>query len=617
MRARLDRWDWLFALIATTFALGPWALYLRGFLHASVVAVHRSAGDIQYLPLVAGLANFELGDHQVWESRGEGLCSFPLAALLPHAVGLRLFGAPGLALVDALAGGAYFLIGRWLFVEIGLERRWASWLSLMNLLLGLPGAFIPFHDLGFPLAVFPDPSAVWPLSPFRFPRPFVTDLFVLLAMASLVRFVAAPRLRDGVLAGAMIAAALLQSDIYSATAVLPLLLAAAAGRLLIGALASNAGKKRLFVFVFAFGALVLPFMLQRLFEHPDVPRRFGVRPATLADFPMSALNLERLRAALLATALVLSPLLLGRVRRHRDLRRMLPALACLFAVVALASLSRSLFVLGAGQIAQPYHFDLLHERFLAIAIFATLALLLQVLVTTLARLLRRHWRDRAALVGSVLSAVLVLTVAWRHVDGAWHAPLLRYHVRSDFFHYRELGPDYLRDFYLVTRELRRRAREGLRVIATLDHELAVWWVTFQGGALLNPDPFATPLPAAEIERRLVALGSLLGLDEYGFLDLLTQANDPQKNNRLGHNNIVTNFFFSHARYSAGHTWILVIPREERRRLMKLYRDSPYVDYRVDAVVLFARGSLAELGPDPERFTLAFENPTFRVYVASR
>jgi hypothetical protein len=201
----------LYAVLSGTIGLSTWWPLLGGRLGESLAAVHRSAGDSQYLPLLSGLARFNFGDSQVWEARGQGWMSFPLAPLVPHAVGLRLFGGFGLLVVDVAVAVLYYFIGRALLLALGLERRLAGWVSIVSLFACFGGLLEPFYQLGVPLGLYPNPSVVWPLSAMRFPRPWVTDVFLLLALLSLVRLLTARRFHAGLTAFS--AVALLQADI--------------------------------------------------------------------------------------------------------------------------------------------------------------------------------------------------------------------------------------------------------------------------------------------------------------------------------------------------------------------------------------------------------------------
>ena len=545
---------------------------------------------------------------------------------------MGLLGQYGWVVADVGVSIAYFLLGRLLFTQIGLPGRWAS-LASVGLLLGcFLDAFAFLFDLGIPFGPFPSPTVMGPLSALRIPRPFVTEVFALFAVAALLALCLPgverrpnQQRRDALLAGVAIAA-LAQADIYAAAALLPVFMLVVTGRLAWELADPNRralGLQRAILLLVTAAVLLAPFAVQRLLEHPDIPRRFGVYRVPRSSASLSTVALIQFAAALIgASVLAAAAFLRGAWRRDPAARRTLLSLACLFALAAGSAVAKPLFVVATGTMVQEYHFDQQFPQrfglacaFLAVsgAWFLARAFARRATVAAGSSLRASRWLERGA---AVVCSVLVCVWAFRHTALEYRRPLPGYHVRSDFFHYGELGESYLRDFRQLTKELAARAGSGLRVLATLDHELAVWWIIGPpGGAVLNPDPFVTPLPDAEIERRLVAFGAAMQLDSGQFARFVVQGNDPVLNNEMGHNNIVVNLFLSHQKYGGPLGWNLQVPPAELRRLEQLYREEAGRDsYRIDGIVLFARGALSALTPDPERFVLAYENPTFRLYV---
>jgi hypothetical protein len=472
---------------------------------------------------------------------------------------------------------------------------------------------------GIPFGPFPSFSVVAPHSAFRIPRPFVTEVFALFTIAALLAFCLPDpkrspnqRRRDALLAGAAVAA-LAQADIYAAAAMLPVFMLVVGGRLaweLADPDRRALGFQRAILLMLAAALLLAPFVAQRLLEHPDIPRRFGVYGVPRSSASLSTEALHQFAVALMVCAgLAAAAILPAGSRRDPATRRMLFSLACLFALAAGSAVAKPLFVLVTGTMVQEYHFDLQFAQRGGLA-FAFLAV--SAIWFAVASLGASHRLTRGA---ALVCSLLVCVWAFRHAALDYQRPLSGYHARPDFFHYGELGESYLRDFRQLTKELRTRAGSGLRVLATLDHELAVWWIGSQGGAVLNPDPFVTPLPDAEIERRLVAFGAATQLSPREFIRFIVQDDNPVLNNSYGHNNVVVNLFLGHQKYGGRSGWTLQIPPAELERLEHLYREQAGRDaYRIDGIVLFARGVLSGLIPDPRRFALVYQNPTFRLYL---
>jgi hypothetical protein len=623
--------DALHVVVAATIGLSSWWPMLRGALEPSIASVHRVAGDIQYQPLIYALAHLDVGESSVLERHGDAVASFPLAALLGHALSVGLLGRYGWVVADVATGVAYFLLGRLILTRLGLPGRWASLASIALLLGCFYDSFAFLFARGIPFGPFPSFAVVAPHSAFRIPRPFVTEVFALFAVAALLTFClpgvkrGPNRQRGDALVAGLAVAALAQADIYAAAAMLPVFMLLATGRLaweLADPGRRSLGLQRAILLLLAAAVLLAPFVLQRLLEHSDIPRRFGVYPVPRSSASLSSEGLHQFAAALTIAALLAAlARLAGAWRRDPTARRTLLSLACLFALAAGSAVAKPLFVLTTGTMVQEYHFDLQFPQRCGLA-FAFLAVSA---VWLLARAFARRARVTAgASLGTsrglergaaVACSFLVCVWAFRHTALDYQRPLPGHHARPDFFHYGELGESYLRDFEQLAKELSARASSGLRVLATLDHELAVWWIGTQGGAVLNPDPFVSPLPDAEIERRLVAFGAATQLDPREFIRFIVQDNDPVLNNSYGHNNVVVNLFLGHQKYGGRSGWTLRIPPAELERLEQLYREQAGRDtYRIDAIVLFARGVLSGLIPDPERFVLVYRNATFRLYL---
>jgi hypothetical protein len=635
-RAR-ERWVWFLDLVhaglAATIGLTSWwPLVLHpGGMDPSLVAIHRSAGDVQYFPIISGLARLNLGENQVFEQFGSGVRSFPFAAVLLHATCVRLFGVYGWMIADLIVPIIYFLLGRWLFVELGLSRPWASLFSIGMVLACFADAMAFLHTPSVVLGLFPSASGSWLLgsSPFRLTRPYVTELFVLFAIVALLRLVlpdpARVRFlrRDAIVAGIAVAS-LVQADIYGAAAVLPVFFAALGIRFMFEANERERRRDllvRVLLFVGTIVLLSVPFLVQRRWEHPDVPGRLGLSHMPRDHVQMTPTEIDHLELALVSAAAVMLPFVGHRLRGPVAGRRRLLQFAILFLVAACGAESRELFVMVTGSEIQNYHFAGEFERSYGIAATCLIVLGLHRVVGDASARFGRLIGWSAPMArglergGCALGTLAVALFAARHARADSRNPALSTHIRPDFHHYAELGPSYFDDFRQLAAELTRRSGPDFRVLATLDHEVATWWVAFREGLVLNPDPFSSTLPDDELESRLAAFGSVMGLDPSGFTQFITQGDDPVKNNNLGHNNVVVNFFLSHNKYGKTSGWRLSIPTDELQRLEARYREQPSpVRYRIDGIVHFARGSLAELAPDPERFVTAFENATFKLYV---
>jgi hypothetical protein len=102
------------------------------------------------------------------------------------------------------------------------------------------------------------------------------------------------------------------------------------------------------------------------------------------------------------------------------------------------------------------------------------------------------------------------------------------------------------------------------------------------------------------------VGGHAKLDAPTFVRLISGA-FPETASQPDHNNVVNDLFLSHHKYAGANRWHLSISQSELVRLERLYGERSFADdYRVDAVVTFARGRFAQLEPDPARFVSVFE-----------
>src|SRR5262249_45372426 len=154
--------------------------------------------------------------------------------------------------------------------------------------------------------------------------------------------------------------------------------------------------------------------------------------------------------------------------------------------------------------------------------------------------------------------------------------------RGDFPPYGALGVGYRADLLSVIGRLGEPASRGRRVLATLDHQLFVWWVAFRHQPAYLVDPFVSPLGDQVIERRLVRFCKLVGASRAQLGDVLAERT-------------VNVFWLGHNKYQAsrGHSfapiseyapatqrsiltsspfdnWHIALPRGELERLLALY-----------------------------------------------
>src|SRR5262249_20179846 len=114
--------------------------------------------DTDYLPLIYSLARGQYSELADPASYGTGLLPFPIFSMLPYALCVAIFGDIGFVVADALiAGGRYLLV--YSLLSYVTERKATAAVVAFAVILATYGS-----------------QGGWN---FRYPRPYVTQLFLL------------------------------------------------------------------------------------------------------------------------------------------------------------------------------------------------------------------------------------------------------------------------------------------------------------------------------------------------------------------------------------------------------------------------------------------------------
>jgi hypothetical protein len=587
-----------------------------------VVAIYRHGDDIGYYPLIRSLSQLHLGDDGLLEMDGQYPISFSHLPLLLHAIALRTLGIGGLGVADIIVIALYYgcvcLLLRELDVKSPIREALAFVVvccasSFINKCLIALGA-----------------SDVVQLWDYRIPRPFVTNVFMVICMVVLLRVFGRDRWRhiQSWIALGLALAAVQQSDTWTGFA---LGLCAATG--FVSLLVRHAAARQWRILGYAgiacvvFVAAMTPFILQRVFEHPDVPRRLGVFAVSRWP-PLFRLPSLKLLIALPVAAGLLTVL----SRKHRGSR---PPIGFLWAPVAgftCAVLAAPVSTFALGKTVQPYHFGEVIETFFSYAMLVYAAHLLQLLGAWIAdsdahwlrdaRVVLSHGKVKAAVVVAFACALVPVPLdLWRQATRETR------HIRKDFAEYASL-PSYRRDFTALVRELKRIQYAPCEVLGTFDWQLWSWWTALEGRHVFITDPFASGAPDTEIERRLAQLCAQINMTPEDFRSFILRR-------------YVNHFWLGHQKYqaSAMHTfaplthyspelrrqiqstssnWNLAVPDDEQDRLVQLYiatkgaGDRRPAD-RLDLIVLTNDDSLRSALPKSDRYDLVYQNDIFRVF----
>ncbi|MDX2054171.1 MAG: hypothetical protein SFV15_17355 [Polyangiaceae bacterium] len=589
-----------------------------------VTALYRPGGDVQYYELVAALARGTLGESNLWETYGEGLHPFPLAGIALHALGFALAGAYGLLLADTLVAYAFFVLYSLLARLLGARENTASTLAGFAASYLFAAAWPITDSLGFWRDLY------WG---DRFPRPYVTSVFVYLALSVLAVLWTRPREPRSItffsVAGVS-AALLVQSDIYSAfivsLATLPVLLnlwrTRSSGSL--GPL-----SLRLAFFLSSFALVVWPFVLQKHSTTAALLVRWGA-------YPVSRLHaLTWIREVPPAGFLVLAgfaALTWLALRRSLPERRALALSHAAFwlTLVVGASVSLPLFSAVLGQGLYPYMFPDRIRRFAldgALFLFA-----IAIVPAALARFREVTHNNKSGessgrfwprMLGAGFTLAVALSIVGRGVQNARRET----HTRVSWYNFESLG-SYRHNFSELAYELKNARYSNLAVLGTLDQQVHVYWQAFHGGYAFVPDAWVSIANEAELEHRFASFAHLLGATEAQYAGLLGTSG-------------LQIVFMSVSKYAANreHTYAPLsdytpeqrariarrglfvafqpeLPESELRRLTAKYRARAQhpETRRLDLVVLTNDAPFRDLAPPADRFQRTFENEIFRVYV---
>jgi hypothetical protein len=662
-------------LVSSTYWIGSLAMLPPHSMAEAII--YRPEGDDEHYPIITALSHFNFGDPTDARMCGQGICSFPVIGLLPHAIARALFGAAGFIIADALLSWLYF-VGVTLFLR---ECRFGSLSSLVVafslatnglqvLMSKLGDAFkdlaarrgVEIWDYGFPnlleLPIF------WK----RVPRPMVTEIlavFVLYFLFRLWREAQTPTLRRGLAIGSLMAL-MVQGDFYSVSA-LGLLLGGIAVWMMVGRHWRAPWRFATGVCVGAFlGGWF--FLLQRILEHPDIPRRLGV-----AQYPRWPLLFLPGYAPLLRCAVIcaLAALLWVVSRRPANAERgranerqprgavaqaergpgsqlgsvpprasagiperpiperQLAVFVVGLMMAAWAAQPVQVFLVGKGT--QIYHYIYVLATFYGYAALLLVLSLMSVTATPALEGVKKN-RSRRWWLAALLVGALGIEVAAAVDSGLARVRYAGHPRNGDSFTepWARFGESFRPNFRALDAEFRENPElRRARTISTFTFDVRVLLTAFYEKRAYNPDPFLSTLPDDEIEDRLCEFAKLVNFSPGDFEALIQLFYC--SNNMLGHNKYR---FASDHRFSSDDDyplsvlaqlegfpkqwgWNIMLPKSEVARLQRKYaavlaRDSQPAAYP-DVIVLNLLETRYGLHPPPDQYRTCYTNEIFSVY----
>jgi hypothetical protein len=574
----------------------------------------RPGGDPDYLPPLTALARLDFGEASVREMAGQGIRSFPFGSLLLHSSLVRLFGEPGFVAADIFAFLLYGCVLSYFLRKSGIARPIAEVLTLFV----LSGALsVVLHSI-FGTYTNNIPVTFWH---HRFPRPLITESFVVAFLSLAVRFINDPELRSKLSAWALmgaLGACLVQSDIYQAMNItllaifLVLYLFPKNRKTILGGVTVAVGVAAI---------LSTPFVYQRLHESQDILRRWGTFS--------SGHRLVLPGFGLISFAFLILLLEILLCYRFRDsMEGSTRAGALIIGVVLIASVlscTLSLFVLGRGL--QIYHFRQETELVSGYAVLLCTGIVLQASFQWLGRTLRIREIPALRLKALAFAAAVVVAVAAAAMEAR---EVIRQELPAQGTLKMAGVPlqRYKSSFADLRAELMRPQYKNAQVIGTLDLQLADWW-QYRNRYIYLPDTFNSTASDSEVEARVYCFLRMMGtspedfdrlLDSDYFLLRVLSGAKYQANAKYAPWPIEEYSPDARRRIAGTSVWErlhLELPTSERRRLLHAYAQfyPPAEPYRKLDIIVLLKGKLRQFfHPEKGSLTLAWENDAFELWI---
>jgi len=388
-------------LLIVVETLLPWHLTarLRPSEPFSVSILYRdTSGDIQYFPLIARLSRGLLTESSILEQQGTRMHSFPVVSLSIHACLFSILGNLGFIVAEVCVTLCYYLLLYFFLRVLHIGKRLSSIASL-------------FFTLGIPfmldLLIGPLQLRLIPVWGPRIPRPFISELFLLAALGCVSGMLVSEKFRahkvNWFFLGVALAA-LLQSDIHvlfiigMSLPVFAFLLFFMTPENKI-ALLPKAGL------TFGTTALLsIPFMIQRMQEHPDIPGRWGVFPADRFCLMYTPEEISKCILPLLIFWMFWL-VIRSAIENQTEVQNWFKILLYFSALVLIAYCAVPLSVIVLGKGIQLYHFRIRAEK---IATYCSLAFILWGIN------LIWHRYKRLSNIAVIAILAMLAAYAWQH-----------------------------------------------------------------------------------------------------------------------------------------------------------------------------------------------------------
>jgi hypothetical protein len=608
-------------LVAFAFANIYW---IAEFLYAptSPASIHNLyQTDQDYFPPTYNLSRGHVSEFGALEKRGT-IFPFPIAGMSTHAAFLRLFGDRGWMIADFLVTAGVIAFLFWLFRCIVQNDYFAALATLLLILYSTGPNLLEYvtHHLFL--------GDMWVFWAYRFYRPLVTTLFILLQLYAAVAVLRAMSLRQLRWRAACIGIAcaiLMQADIHAASTACMISVAFLGWS---GFRLSRSFSQTLGV-LGAYGLTLLvvvsPFLYQASLAAPDLKGRWGTI-LIARSHPLFLPHTLQLSVFGIAAIIILRLLVAWQERLDKpgDGWRWAQAIIVVLASFLASIVALPLSIVFLGQGVQMGHFldRCMRYRTLLIVCLLTATVNFSLLHLTRWRpnlkwLRPQDWSVRLKF-GSAL-VLLAMPVAFYFKNGlrSWSPEI---QVRT--FEGWPAVPGYRAAFEQLAGFLSQSYNgSSPLVLGTFDVQVRVWWQAKKGQWLYLPDPAMTTLADEEIESRLFSFCQLLGFSEQNFVDAL----------RNYYFNVTFLSALKYQIFSYYHfgslddyepsqinnvEWYsaqIVVPKSVLGKLKQKFQPVQPLVGQLDLIVLNKANRFADYQVPPDRFDRVFQNSEFEVW----
>jgi len=581
--------------VAGLVGLVYWCLAaFRSDAEPIIITIMYRFGDTDYLPLIYSLARGQYSEFVDTGSYGAGLLPFPVFSILPYALCIAAFGNIGFIVADAVIPVGYFLLLYSILRSITDRKAMAAAIAL---------AIIPamYYNSHFPGA--------WD---FRYPRPYVTQLFLLAATLTSIHLFRQLRKNEQntwLFFGHGMVIGIATSNVYSAVGF------GIATAIIFTAFITFDGRWKLVLTAgtcVALGCLLgtVPSIVQALSANADILQRWGLYQHSRYSTLLFVVTGNFIRIGFIALSPSIRDLLPSAIHKTSASERDLTLV--LLTMIGGALLAPLGAVALTGTSIQEYHFHTEFSNIVVLGVFLTIAMIL----------LSVKLKIWMVAVATFTLAAIGAPNLWRDAQAAVNKTDQQ-RVWADGF---VAVPNYRKDLAALLRELDGEKYRQAKILGTFDQQLAMLWVTQPYHTLYIPDTFLSLVRDEVIERRTISLSRMVGMTEEEFLQ---KANQNYFQNRfLTLAKWQANLYYRAAPlddYTADqlrrvlqtspwlNSWHLELPQSVQERLRTAYRASQPVGETPDLVILTNEVSYSSLPGPSSPYALVYQNDSFKVF----